>query len=225
MKYRILFIDEEKDTLDDFLDYIDNSSQKGSIEALVELPARSLNLMIDTIIKLNVDAIITDFKLNDSKEHISYNVPYNGSELVHSFQNIREFFPCFVMTAFDDLAVSKSEDVNIVYIKNILYSNNDSKAKAQFLDRVIAQTNHYKSRIRQAEIDLCRLLDIRKSGKASIKDEKKLIELDQFLEKSIDKRQTIPEEFKALSNTNKLSNLMNKIDKLLDKFKTDDNEV
>ena len=74
MKYKILFIDEEQETLDDFLDYIEASTQKGNITALTQLPLGDLNEMIDCIIKINPDAIITDFKLNDSRESIKYNI-------------------------------------------------------------------------------------------------------------------------------------------------------
>lgn len=116
MKYKILFVDEEQETLDEFLDYVERSPHKGNIEAMTELPLSSLDEMVEYIIKLNPDALITDFRLNDSRESINYNVPYNGVELVRAFQGIRGHFPCFVMTAFDDQAVSKSEDVNIVYI-------------------------------------------------------------------------------------------------------------
>lgn len=224
--YKILFIDEEQDTLDDFLDYIENSSQKGNIIPIVQLPLGNLEEMIDCIINTNPDAIITDFKLNDSRESINYNVPYNGTELVQAFQCLRESFPCFVMTAFDDLAISESEDVNIVYIKNILYSSEkESNARAQFLDRVICQINHYKSKLDEAEKELLELLELRKSGKATIKDEEKLINLDRFLENSIDKRSSIPEEFKTLSNSEKLSDLIYKVDKLIDEIGEDANEL
>ena len=53
MKYKILFIDEEQETLDDFLDYIEASTQKGNITALTQLPLGDLNEMIDCIIKIN----------------------------------------------------------------------------------------------------------------------------------------------------------------------------
>lgn len=223
MKYKLLFIDEEQETLDDFLDYIEASTQKGSITAVTQLPLGDLNEMLDCIIKINPDAIITDFKLNDSRESISYNVPYNGTELVQAFQSIRDSFPCFVMTAFDDLAISEGEDVNIVYIKNILYKDEkESKAKAQFLDRVLCQISHHKSKIKDAEDELQKLIELRQSGHANINDEKRLIELDHFLENSIDKRSSIPEDFKTLSNSDKLSDLISAVDKLLDEIKEDE---
>ena len=219
MKYKILFIDEEQETLDDFLDYIESSTQKGNITAITKLPLGDLNEMLDCIIKINPDAIITDFKLNDSRESINYNVPYNGTELVQAFQGIRDSFPCFVMTAFDDLAINESEDVNIVYIKNILYKEEkESKARAQFLDRVLCQINHHKSRIKEAEDELQKLIKLRQLGQADIKDEKRLIELDHFLESPIDKRNSIPEEFKTLSNSDKLRDLIFAVDKLINEI-------
>lgn len=223
MNYKILFIDEEQETLDDFLDYIEASTQRESITAVTQLPLGDLNEMLDCIIKINPDAIITDFKLNDSRESISYNVPYNGTELVQAFQSIRDSFPCFVMTAFDDLAISEGEDVNIVYIKNILYKDEkESKAKAQFLDRVLCQISHHKSKINDAEDELQKLIELRQSEHANINDEKRLIELDHFLENSIDKRSSIPEDFKTLSNSDKLSDLISAVDKLLDEIKEDE---
>ncbi len=223
MKYKILFIDEEQETLDDFLDYVEASTQKGSITAVTQLPLGDLTEMLECIIKINPDAFITDFKLNDSRESIDYNVPYNGTELVQAFQSIRESFPCFVMTAFDDLAINESEDVNIVYIKNIIYKDEkESKARAQFLDRVLCQINHHKSKIKDAEDELQKLIELRQTGKADINDEKRLIKLDQFLENSIDKRNSIPEEFKTLSNSDKLGDLISAVDKLLDEIKEDE---
>ncbi len=127
------------------------------------------------------------------------------------------------MTAFDDLAINESEDVNIVYIKNIIYKDEkESKARAQFLDRVLCQINHHKSKIKDAEDELQKLIELRQTGKADINDEKRLIKLDQFLENSIDKRNSIPEEFKTLSNSDKLGDLISAVDKLLDEIKEDE---
>ncbi len=113
------------------------------------------------------------------------------------FLKYRQSFPCFVLTAFDDLAVSASEDVNKIYIKNILHNNKEeSKAKAKFLDRVINQIEHYQTKIKNAEAELLELIKLRESGKANISDESRIIELDCFLENVIDRRSSIPPEYK-----------------------------
>lgn len=215
--YKILFIDEEEQSFDDIKDYVEMSSSKDVVEVIVQMPLPSLSEMIDCIIGINPDAIITDFKLNDVKEYIDYNVPYNGVELVQEIQEIRETFPCFVLTSFDDLAVGESNDVNLVYIKHILHNSEETKAKASFLDKILFQIDHYRSHLSSAEEELLQLIQKRAAGKATIHDENRIIELDKFLENTTNKRAAIPKEYKTLSNTDRLTEIMNKVDELIKK--------
>jgi len=216
--YKILFIDEEKDTLEDFEEFVESFPSKVVLKPYISLPLATKEEMIEYIIKLSPDALVTDFRLNEMKNDIKYNIPYNGVDLVEEFQSIRNHFPCFVLTALDDEAVNQSDDVNIVYIKNILYNKEEGNAKAKFLDRVIGQIEHYKSRIENARKVLDELVNIRKSGNADIGIENRIIELDDFLEKSIDAKSSIPPEFKTLSNSDRLDNILNKVDELLKKI-------
>lgn len=219
MKYNIVFIDEQQDLLDDFSYFIENSQHKDIINPICILPEGDIDDMIDVIFGINPDAIITDFMLNDSRESINYNVSYTGSDLIRGFQNIREGFPCFVMTALDDRAINESDDVNMVYIKHIIYGGEkESKAEATFLDRVIKQIDHYYMRIRTAETELFTLLELRNNGTADIKQEERILELDSFLERIIDRRQAIPIEYKTTSNHLQLEQLIESVDKLIEKI-------
>lgn len=219
--YKILFIDEEKDTLQDFEDFVEKSPLKAKLESIVMFPLSNLDEMIESIIKVAPDAIIADYRLNELKTDIKYNVPYNGVDLVEEFQSIRNYFPCFVLTALDDEAVNSSNDVNIVYVKNILYNKEEGNAKAKFLDRVISQIEHYNNKIENYKKELASLIEIRKKGEADITVENRIIELDDFLERSIDGKSVIPPEFKTLTNSNKLDNILNKVDLLLKKIDED----
>ncbi|EPU0815563.1 UNVERIFIED_ORG: DNA-binding NarL/FixJ family response regulator [Pantoea agglomerans] len=220
--YKILFIDEEDDAIDDFKDYADETTTSEQILIVAEFPQPTLEEMIQTIIKINPDAIITDFMLNEKKTSIKYGVEYNGIELVKNFTSKRDGFPCFVMTSFDDDAVKESDDVNIVYIKEILHSEKSSNVKASFLEKVVSQIAHYRSRIESYENELKELIELRNNGKANISDENRIIVLDQFLEQSIDRQSSIPMEFKELSNTKRLNEILLKVDNLLSKIKKDD---
>jgi len=223
--FRLLFIDEEKDAFDDFKDYVDDSPLKGEFEIITEFPLDDLDEMVESIFKINPDAIITDFMLNEHKTDISYVVPYDGAKLVERFTSIRNKFPCFILTSFDDHAVNQSEDVNIVYIKNILHdSRAESKAKATFLERVKSQIIRYQTRIHDAEERIFELIAKREAGKASIAEEDELIELDQFLESTVDRKSSIPKEYKALSNTKRLGQLLSKVDDVLKKVDSKDDE-
>lgn len=221
--YKLLFIDEEKETLEDFEDFVENFPAKIELQAITLLPLAEKEDMLDYIIKLAPDALISDFRLNEMKTDIDYNVPYNGVDLVEEFQSIRNDFPCFVLTALDDEAVNQSDDVNIVYVKNILYKKDEGegRAKAQFLDRVISQIEHYQRRIENSKNELTELVKIREAGEADIEIENRIIILDNFLEKSIDARNSIPSEFKTLSNSERLDKILNKVDKLLNKLGND----
>lgn len=219
--YKILFIDEENDTLQDFEEFVDKSSLKSEFEVITILPLAEIDEMIEMIIKIAPDAIISDYRLNELKTDIKYTVKYNGVELVEEFQSIRNHFPCFVLTAVDDEAVSSSGDVNIVYVKSILHKAEVENSKSPFLARVISQINHYKSKIENSKNELAKLIEIRKTGKADIAIESRIIELDDFLEKSIDGKSVIPTEFKTLTNSNKLDSILNKVDELLKKLDED----
>lgn len=223
--YRILFIDEEIDAIDDFKDYADETTTSTRAQILSEFPRPTLEEMIEVIIKVNPDALITDFMLNEKKTSIKYGVDYNGIDLVKKFTSIRESYPCFVMTSFDDDAVRESDDVNIVYIKDILHSEKVSNVKASFLEKVVSQITHYKARITNSENELIKLLELRASGKANISDENRIIELDQFLEQSLDKRNSIPKDFKELSNTARLQEILSKVDSLLSRVSNDDTKI
>ena len=126
--YKILFIDEENDTLQDFEEFVEKYPSKITLEPVTMFPLSNLDEMIERIIKIAPDAIISDYRLNELKTDIKYNVPYNGVDLVEEYQEIRNNFPCFVLTALDDEAVNNSNDVNIVYVKNILYNQEEGNA-------------------------------------------------------------------------------------------------
>lgn len=220
--YKLLFVDEEKETLEDFEDYVEDFPARVTLKPHTEYPLPSMEEMINRIIKISPDVLIVDFRLNEMKSDISYNVPYNGVDLVNEFQSIRYKFPCFVLTALDDEAISQIDDVNIVYVKNLIYKE-EGKAKAKFLDRVTTQIEHYQANIEKAKDDLSALIKIREAGNADVNDENKIIELDNFLEKSIDAKNAIPTEFKSLSNTNRLDSILSKVDLLLKKIDHEDN--
>ena len=220
MKYRLLFLDEELEFHDHFKDYVDYQEDP-DIEVLVEFPKSSLQEMLDSIFDMSVDAVISDYRLNEFKIDIDYNVPYDGIELLEKIQEIRKDFPCFIMTAFDANAVDNSQDVNMVYDKGVLLDPTVEDGKnVRFIKKVLKQIDHYKRKLDNAEKELCDLIEKRSKQDASIEDEKRLIELDNLLENSIDRRGEIPNEFKELSNQNRLSELIKKADEIINKYET-----
>ena len=215
MDYTILFIDEESTQHDQFLDYFEQVCPE--IVPKCEFPQPSVEEMLQRIEELHPDAVVTDFRLNEMRIDIHYNVKYNGVELINAVREQRDGFPCFVITSHDDEAVNGTDDVNMVYIKDNLRPATD-KAKVTFAERITRQVDKYRSRIGNARIELSSLIDKRNSGNANVHDEERIIELDSFLEKSLDSYDSIPVQLKELSNLERLNTLIGKVDDLLKKF-------
>lgn len=224
--YKLLYIDEDQDQIENFQNYIDDTNTNNIFNVIPQLPLVDMEEMIEKIISINPDVIVCDFLLNENIGALGYNVPYNGVELVEEFLTVRHKFPCFVLTAKDKDAVSDSEDVNLIYTKSLMSTEvGDTKAKVKFTDRLINQIEHYRARIKNTQEELTKLLEFRKNGNTDFEVEKRIIELDDILEKSIDAAHSIPSEFKAFSNTQRLDSILNKVDELLKKLNEDGKEL
>lgn len=214
--YRLIFIDEEKDAIDAFKDYIDESQTDKMIEVKAFYPLKDLDEMIGQILKENPDALVTDYNLNEKKTEIKYNVGYDGVELAQKYLNLREDFPVFITTSYADTAIQNSENVNIVYIKPT--SEDEKASKVKFIDRLTQQILHYQSKLNNAEVRLKELLEQATKRDLNEKEESELLRLDRIIENSIDKLHAIPEELKTMSNSRRVSQLIEKVDKLLQKI-------
>ena len=214
MKYKILFIDEEKRQQDEFADFMDHYQDR--VELVCRYPLSTKEATISMIDELHPDAIVSDFKLNDIKDDIKYNVSFDGSELMDAYLDERPGFPCFVLTSFDDEAIYRSHDLNIVYLKRDLHPSKDDKIT--FADRIIQKIVSYQTEITNAQERLNVLMELRRNGQATSKDEQELVELDSYLERSLGQKTQVPAGMKELSNMSRLNELIGKADAILAKL-------
>lgn len=215
MAYKVLFIDEENDQHDSFKDYMD--AIEDQVQVVCVYPEPNLEEMIQKIEEEHPDAIVTDYLLNDIKEDVKYNVAYTGVELVHEYRCIRAGFPCFIITSFDNDAVLETDDVNLIYIKDIL-NNGEGNAKARFYDKIREQISKYKQFISSAQAELEML--IRKKEQEGLEpcEELRAVELDGILEKSLDSHKALPQDMKEMSYLKNMTSMINKVDELLAKL-------
>lgn len=216
MSYKIVFIDEEKEQQEWFEEYFD-SHKKDETSIISIFPGTSMEDMISTLDEQHPDAIIADFLLNEIKEDIKHNVPYNGVDLVQTYQYRRPEFPCFILTSKDEDALNESSDVNMVYVKGFL-KNEKGNTTVSFYDRVIRQIAAYRERLDRAQSEVDELIEKRRSGQMTIQDNNKLVELDDFIERSLDRESSIPADMKSTENIDKLSSMVAKLDELLAKL-------
>lgn len=215
MAYKLVFIDEEKDQHNDFKDYMDAAGDQFVLECLY--PEPDMESMINRLEECHPDAIVSDFLLNDIKEDIQYNVSYNGAELVQEYRAMRPDFPCFVITSHDNDAVPEVDDVNLVYVKGLL-TDGEKNNKVKFYDKIKAQIDKYKSAISVAQKEFNELLDKRKAGTMDMIDEERLVDLDNYLEKSLDNHTALPSQLKSSDNLRRMTSALDDIESLLSKL-------
>lgn len=209
-KYKILFVDEVESERHRFQRYMHNNDYEKEFETVVLEPLPELDNFIEIILGNNYDAIITDHKLNESNP----NIQFDGLELVEAILKNKLDFPCFILTSFDDDAVRDGEDVNIVYIKGLMSTEEGHKAK--FIDKIKNQIIHHKNKISRIRKELEILVS---KEYLDAKDEAKLLELDTYLEKVTGINKSIPKQLKSFNNLNELHRMIKNTDKILANFK------
>lgn len=199
MKYKIAYIDEDQSDTRRFQRFSYNF-----FEVVPIIPKDSIEDTCNEILENHVDAIVSDF---DFAEQLS-NVHYDGTDLVSLFLKKREGFPVFILTSYEDDAISKGEDVNIIYEKK------EMDEGEQFLERVKAQIEKYKHKLETDEKRLLELIAESKKRKLDALEKEELAELDSKIEKALDKESRISNILRDDKEASELSELLKKVDEL-----------
>lgn len=199
MKFKIAYIDEDQSDIRRFQRFSYNF-----FEVVPIIPKDSIEETCNEILESHVDAIVSDFEFT---EQIS-TVHYDGTDLVSLFLKKREGFPVFILTSYEDDAISKGEDVNIIYEKK------EMDEGEQFLERVKAQIEKYKHKLETNEKRLLGLIAESKKRKLDALEREELAELDSKIEKALDKESRISNILREDKEASELSELLKKVDEL-----------
>lgn len=209
--YKIAYIDESKRDRDNFQRYL-RASNFNDFELHVLEPQPDLSNFVSDILSSHYMAIIVDFHLSEKKPSIHY----DGWDLAKEILAFREGLPMFILTAYDIDAIMGSDDVRLVYDKKSAI-HSDSYI---FLDRVKRQIQVFKKQVDDAERRLLELITLSNVQGLNVVEEEELIKLDNFIEKSLSKKNPMPNKFKSLSNETRLDkiiDLLDRIDKTIQK--------
>jgi DNA-binding NarL/FixJ family response regulator len=202
-KYRVAYIDESDVDIRKFQRFARNY-----FEVIPFKPNREKEITATAILESKVDAVIADFDLSEQDETIHY----TGAELVSLILEERELFPVFILTSYEDDAVSKGEDVNIVYEKSEMANGE------KFLERVKNQIEKYYNKLDEAEKKLLALIEKGQQTKLDAQEEQELADLDSLIEKSLNKKIVVPDKIKKDTEEDKLGDLLKKVDELAKKL-------
>lgn len=205
-KPRIAYIDESPADTRRFQRFSYNY-----FEVIPIIPKDDIEETCAEILESHVDGVISDFEFS---EQLS-TVHYDGTNLISLFLKKREGFPVFILTSFEDDAISKGEDVNIIYEKKEM---DEGEKGEKFLERVKAQIEKYKHKIQADETRLLQLIAISKERSLDAFEKQELGELDSKIEKALDKESQIPNILRDDKEAADLSELLKKVDELAKKL-------
>lgn len=229
-KFKIAYIDESEADIRRFQRFSFNY-----FDVIPFIPKDSIEETCNDILESHVDAIISDFEFS---EQLS-TVHYDGTDLISLFLKKREDFPVFILTSYEDDAISKGDDVNIIYEKKEMIKKTNSQeahkietkksdepekqekdSRENFLERVKAQIEKYKHKLETEENRLLELIAESKKRKLFAMEIEELSELDSKIEKALDKESRIPNILRNDNEASDLSALLKKVDELAKKLDT-----
>jgi DNA-binding NtrC family response regulator len=203
-KYNILFIDEDNSQLKKFKRYA-KGFERLDVETME--PPEYKEDIINKIVEEDIAAVVCDFDLKEKNT-----TDYYGSEVIEDILKVKPNFPVFIFTSHKEDALKLSETVHYVYDK--VNMNGDKS----FLQLIVEEIEKYRSRIDKWKKEFYNLQKKYQEEKLTVREEERLIELDNLIEKTTDNRSSIPGHIKA-QQEQELNTLINKTEDILNQIK------
>lgn len=155
-----------------------------------------------------LDCVLIDYKLSSFEV-----VDYTGIDIAKNLEKIFYEFPVFILTSYEDDLFDR-EIYNAYQIFDFGRYIGEQSERIELNYKMIEQILKYRKQYEQWGSELNDLLP--KAG-CSAKIDSRILQLDTFLEKAIDGKNAIPEKLKKDLSSNKIVELIDKIDSILKK--------
>lgn len=219
-RFKLGIIDEDKSEVEEFFRFFEEVFEPIEIEL-----SNDKQEIIQNIIDAQVDAVVIDYKL---MEHGGSSLTFNGNELLQELNNRLYNFPAFIMTNYPPDARNHRIDPFRIISKEFMQPDKNMhkyKEGQELIKTIKTMIKNYKDDLAEKEKRLLELINKRKiEGKLSDFEEEETIELDTFLEKSIDMRSRLPKKWKRPEEVSKLDELIKDTKELVDELKRKKNE-
>jgi len=169
---------------------------------------QKIDSMLEEISEKQLDCLLIDYKLS------SYaNVNYSGIELAKYVNETHYDFPIFILTSYEDDLFS-NEIFNAYQVFDFSRYLSEDAERIELNFKIVEQVIKTEKQREQWIYEFKKLLPLAGSNQEI---DSRLLELDSKLEKSINGRLSLPLKIKQDLSSNKLTELLDKIDQLLDK--------
>ena len=157
----------------------------------------------------NIECLIVDYNLSSNNSFVNF----TGVDLAQQLEKKFHDFPVFILTGYES-KLYKDETYSVYNVYNYYdYLEKNSPYQESINKKIIEQVLNYREVRNNWEDELLSLLP--KAG-ISAEIDSRIIELDNYIEKSIDGTSAISEKMKNDFSTNKFEKLIEKINNLIE---------
>lgn len=221
MSLIIVYVDEDKGQHRDFMNKFRENIRSGEVDCKCILPLENIDEAVSEILSYHPDVLVCDWQLNANKEYLKYEIDYTGSELIEKFLDVRKGFPVYVNSALirECVGDDKTNDINNVFSKSDKdWQENENSQDLSIVERIKIQSVKYRKRLDDYEKELSELIKKRNTTSSlTVYEEERIVELDGFLESSIDNRSGLAKDLKVVTNKNRLDQLIKNTEEILKK--------
>ncbi len=214
-RFKLGIIDEDESEVEEFFRFFEEDFEPIKIELVNDKQD-----IIRHIIDEQVDAVVIDYKL---MEHGGSPLTFNGNELLQELNDQLYNFPAFIMTNYPPDARNHRIDPFRIVSKEFMQPDKNKpnyKEGRDLIATIKTLIKNYKDDLTDNEERLLELINKRKrEGRLSDFEEEEMIELDTFLEKSINMRSRLPKKWKRPEEISKLDELIKDTKELIDELK------
>lgn len=213
MKYSIAYIDEDKGWINTFYQTFKNDFEILRIEVN---PESSVEGILSLLLSNNLDAIVTDYLLEENAE-----VPFNGNKIVEEIKRIKPHFPIVMLTSFPTQAIGHTDDVHIIYNKNILSVENDREKEELdiFKSKIQSNISNYYKKIDDTNLKIEQFVEKRNNNGLTISEEEELTKLYILFDELNPDGKDLPANLIHRDSISKLNDFVSETREILEELK------
>lgn len=213
MKYKIAYIDEDKGWINTFYQTFKNDFDILRIEVK---PDSSIESILNSLLDNELNAIVTDYLLEENAE-----VPFNGNKIVEEIKKIKPHFPIVMLTSFPTQAIGHTDDVHIIYNKNILSVENDREKEELdvFKTKIQSNISNYYKKIEDTNSKIEQLVEKRNNQGLDIYEEEELTKLYILFDELNPDGKDLPANLIHRDSISKLNEFVNETKEILEELK------
>lgn len=213
MKYKIAYIDEDKGWINTFYQTFKSDFEILRIEVN---PDSSVQTILELLLSSDLNAIVTDYLLEENAE-----VPFNGNKIVEEIKKIKPHFPIVMLTSFPTQAIGHTDDVHIIYNKNILSVENDREKEELEIFKTKIQSNisNYYKKIDDTNRRIEELVEKKNNEGLNISEEEELTKLYILFDELNPEGKDLPANLIHRDSISKLNEFVNETKEILEELK------